>query len=181
MSAALRKDVSLYLVSERMCDVKLFQSMTPKQWPMLFPILNPLRFEKDELVCSQHEECNEMVIVINGSLFGSTQLAPNSVKKNGKSSYDRVISNGDSINVLCVFKIWNKCVETVQANTNIESYSLNADEFYEVFHLLFEFNKSRQQSFNVCCLLCCQLFNHANELDKTAFEDIVCQEVGSLL
>jgi hypothetical protein len=45
MSAALRRDVSVYLVSEKMRDVKLFQTMHPKLWPRLFPLLNPTRFE----------------------------------------------------------------------------------------------------------------------------------------
>ena len=44
-SASLRRDVSVYIVSVRMSDVKLFQTMNAKLWPKLFPILNPTTFE----------------------------------------------------------------------------------------------------------------------------------------
>ena len=135
MSAALRKDVSMFLVSERMSDVKFIQNIEPRRWSKLFPLLNPTRFERNELVCCQGEEVHEMVIVISGSLFGTTRLSARS-GKSGKLSLDREISNGDSINVLCIFKVWNRCVETVEAQSNVESYSLNADDFYEVSLLI---------------------------------------------
>ena len=57
-----------------MGDVKLFQSMNPKLWPKLFPLLNPTSFEPGELVCTQDDECNEMLIVLEGSAVGSTVL-----------------------------------------------------------------------------------------------------------
>eukprot|EP00613_Pedinella_sp_CCMP2098_P070924 CAMPEP_0171922782 /NCGR_PEP_ID=MMETSP0993-20121228/21458_1 /TAXON_ID=483369 /ORGANISM="non described non described, Strain CCMP2098" /LENGTH=86 /DNA_ID=CAMNT_0012560547 /DNA_START=1 /DNA_END=257 /DNA_ORIENTATION=+ len=37
MSAALRKDVSMFLVSERMSDVKFIQNIEPRRWSKLFP------------------------------------------------------------------------------------------------------------------------------------------------
>lgn len=74
MSSALRRDVSSYIVSVRMSDVKLFQSMNPKLWPRLFPLLNPTHFELGEHVCTQGEESSEMFIILDGSLSGQTLI-----------------------------------------------------------------------------------------------------------
>ena len=256
MSAALRKDVSVYIVKERMSDVKLFQTMNPKLWPRLFPILNPTTFEKGEFVCLQDEECSEMFIILEGSARGRTRLsdagnlvaeaarkahiavddfsdtatdplAPTQEKRRGASGDGdsggddgdadgdaggeavrapsrggrgdcgrrgspglrnnsghlgigleakrrrsdgsgrarlvvteengtkiRHIGAGDSINVLSVLKVWDKCVETVVAETRVESYAVSSDEFYA-------------------------LFNHDNEIDQQTFEQMRAQEVSS--
>jgi CRP-like cAMP-binding protein len=74
MSGALRRDVAVYIVSVRMSDVKLFQTMPAKLWPKLFPVLNPTTFELGEMVCLQDDECAEMFIVLEGSLQGWTVL-----------------------------------------------------------------------------------------------------------
>lgn len=69
-----------------------------------------------------------------------------------KAKKKRHIGSGDSINELCALKVWNRCVETVEALSNVSSYAVNADEFY-------------------------RLFNHDNEMDERAFLGIVSQEV----
>ena len=48
--------------------------------------------------------------------------------------------------------MWNRCVETVVCETNVESYAVNADEFY-------------------------LLFNHDNEIDQLTFDEMRKQEV----
>ena len=225
MSATLRRDVSVYLVSVRMSDVKLFQTLNPKIWPKLFPILNPTNFELGEMVCLQDDECSEMFIVLEGSLQGWTVLdtaaqeaskgvsptrtvdptarfaeagnksgtvsaaaaaTAGSALTNDKSSFSkgdlgkglnrvahvgraselpadaidneylkqRHIGAGESLNVLCVLKVWNRSVETVVAETPVEAYSVSADDFHG-------------------------LFNHDNELDRSTFEEMRHQELKS--
>jgi len=60
LSTSLRKEVSAYLVSDLMGQESFFMSMSPVLWPRLLPLLRPMRFEKDELICRQDEECTEM-------------------------------------------------------------------------------------------------------------------------
>ena len=55
LSTSLRKEVSAYLVSELMGDVEIFNNMSPTLWPSLLPLLRPMRFEADEVVCKQTE------------------------------------------------------------------------------------------------------------------------------
>ena len=64
----------------------------------------------------------------------------------------RHVGPGDSLNVLCVLKIWNRCVETVVSESVVESYAVSADDFYA-------------------------LFNHDNEIDQLTFEEMRAQEV----
>jgi len=103
MSSALRRDVSGYIVSVRMSDVKLFQSMNPKLWPRLFPLLNPSHFEVGECVCTQGEECGEMFIILEGSLSGQTLIdtmviGPSDGKLETKQSYQHLITNYNNNN-----------------------------------------------------------------------------------
>jgi len=224
MSTSLRKDVSEYIVSVRMGEVKLFQSMNRKLWPKLFPLLNPTSFEPCELVCCQDDECSEMLIVLDGSAAGSTALYFEDLLKarsaadgsglvdgddlaalfkqdllapveegytgeensnNGKrfslsgrslsaaekhfltkklgndldfnldhKMKERLIKAGDSINLLCALKIWNRCLETVVASNSasLEVYAVDADAFY-------------------------QLFNHDNEIDAATFKELCENEM----
>jgi hypothetical protein len=188
MSSSLRRDVSVYLVTERMGDVKIFQSLSPRLWPKLFPILNPTQFELHETVCTQGEECTEMLIILEGALLGVTivdaldvkaaaaesgltslnatgqELASTSrlsgsaysggAQSNNEQRKERNIGSGDSINILCVLKVWDRCVESVGAITPlVEAYAVNADAFF-------------------------QLFNQSSStIDELSFDDIVVQEV----
>jgi len=129
-----------------MRNVKLFQTMSPKLWPRLLPILNPTRFTPGEVVCQQEEECSEMLIINDGHLHGATEVLGAAARR------ERSLTSGDSINVLCVLKLWNRSVETVTALSNVGSYAVNSDEFYN-------------------------LFNHDNEIDSLAFADIVAREL----
>eukprot|EP00614_Pseudopedinella_elastica_P009557 CAMPEP_0172607538 /NCGR_PEP_ID=MMETSP1068-20121228/27690_1 /TAXON_ID=35684 /ORGANISM="Pseudopedinella elastica, Strain CCMP716" /LENGTH=935 /DNA_ID=CAMNT_0013410567 /DNA_START=183 /DNA_END=2990 /DNA_ORIENTATION=- len=147
MSASLRREVSTYLVAEKMRNVKIFQTMSPKLWPRLLPILNPTRFAQDEVVCEQGDEAAEMFIINEGQLLGVSEVPNAPLKPRARS-----ISSGDSINVLCVLKVWNRSVERVTALTHVGSYAVSSDEFYG-------------------------LFNHDNEIDSLAFADIVAHEL----
>ena len=49
-------------------------------------------------------------------------------------------------------QVWNRCVESVVCETNVESYAVSADEFY-------------------------LLFNHDNEIDQITFDEMRRQEV----
>jgi len=60
LSTTLRKEVSMYLVSELMGDVELFRNMSPVLLPRLLPLLRPMRFEAGENICIQGEECIEV-------------------------------------------------------------------------------------------------------------------------
>lgn len=40
---------------------------------------------------------------------------------------------GSMVNMLCVIKVWSKCVETVQATEKADCYALNAESFFAEF------------------------------------------------
>ena len=69
LSTSLRKEVSAYLVSELMGDVELFRNMSPVLLPRLLPLLRPMRFETDEQVCEQGEQCSEVSFFLSSSVF----------------------------------------------------------------------------------------------------------------
>jgi hypothetical protein len=100
LSTSLRKEVSAYLVSELMGDVSLFTSMSPLLWPHLLPILRPMRFEGEEIVCRQDEQCREMYVVLSGHLVGTTILV-------GAESRIRRITSGDSKCACCNNNFWS--------------------------------------------------------------------------
>jgi hypothetical protein len=45
----------------------------------------------------------------------------------------RVVGNGSSVNVLAVLGVWNRCVETVAAQVETESYAVSAADFANLF------------------------------------------------
>ena len=129
MSAALRMEVSAYIVSVQMSAVKIFQTMNPMLWSNLLPLLKPLRFDVGETVCTQHDECSEMYIVLNGELVGSSDV------KGEAHPRVREIGMGDSINILTVLRVWDRCIETVVVvgARFVESYAVSASDFYDLF------------------------------------------------
>ena len=128
LSTKLRKEVSSFLVAELMGSESFFMSMRPVLWPRLLPILRPMRFETDELICQQGEECTEMYVVLNGSLVGETR-----VKGEEDGQRVRHIAAGQSVNVLCVLGIWHRAVETVTAEVDVDSYAVSANDFASLF------------------------------------------------
>jgi len=133
LSTALRKEVSGYLVMQLMGPDSFLASMPATLWPRLLPMLRPMRFEADEMVCMQGEECTEMYVVLQGSLVGETKC------RGEVEPRIRHIAMGGSVNVLCVLGIWTRCVETVQAeqimagSTTTETYAVSASDFANLF------------------------------------------------
>jgi len=113
-------------------------------------------------VCVQDEESTEVLIIIDGILDGVTDVEPPSTGSwatdpaqdagVGGVMKQRRISTGDTVNVLCALKVWERCIETVVADVKAEAYAVNADEFYG-------------------------LFNHDNEIDEATFEDLRITEL----
>eukprot|EP00614_Pseudopedinella_elastica_P009436 CAMPEP_0172599062 /NCGR_PEP_ID=MMETSP1068-20121228/19154_1 /TAXON_ID=35684 /ORGANISM="Pseudopedinella elastica, Strain CCMP716" /LENGTH=747 /DNA_ID=CAMNT_0013399195 /DNA_START=167 /DNA_END=2406 /DNA_ORIENTATION=+ len=129
LSTALRKEVSSFLVKEAMGSDSFFVMMPQVLWPRLLPMLRPMRFEKDEVVCMQGEECTEMYVVLAGTLRGE-----NHVRGEPKDTpRHRHVMNGGTVNVLCCLKVWSYCVETVTATVPVESYAVTAKDFVSLF------------------------------------------------
>jgi hypothetical protein len=55
LSAALRKEVSAYLVVELMGRESFFMTIPNNLWSLLLPLLRPMRFEQGEVICTQDE------------------------------------------------------------------------------------------------------------------------------
>ena len=127
LSTALRKEVSSYLVMELMGDVELFRSMSSVLWPRLLPLLRPMRFEATELVCVQGEDCTEMYVVLQGSMRGIT------VVEREEEPRVRRIFTGDTVNILCVLGVWNRCIESTIAESSVESYAITEKDFASLF------------------------------------------------
>ena len=71
-----------------------------------------------------------MYIILTGRLHGITQV------QGEKQPRVRNIFGGDCVNITCVLKIWNLCVETVIADgAGVESYAITAEDFASLFYL----------------------------------------------
>jgi hypothetical protein len=127
LSTSLRKEVSGFLVSELMGDRSFFIKLPKSLWPKMLPLLRPMSFERGEVVCVQGEACSEMLVVLAGTLKGST------VVEGESEPWQRRITTGDSINVLLVLSIWSECIETVTAQVSAETYAISSDDFTSLF------------------------------------------------
>jgi hypothetical protein len=131
MSPLLRMEVSSYIVMVQMSDVKIFQTMDPLLWSNLLLLLRPIRFEIGDHVANQGEDCFEMYVVLKGDLAGESTLPDGTVKV-------RDIAVGDNINILCLLKVYDKCVENVEPLGSVDAYAISSEEFQD----LFDFNNS---------------------------------------
>jgi len=127
LSTALRKELALYLVQDLMGSESFFNKMPQVLWPRLLPLLSPMSFDKEEVVCSQGEEVTEMNVILSGSLTGSTWLDDEPEQRH------RRIRAGSDINVLCVLGIWDRCIETVVALEAVQTYAVSAKDFISLF------------------------------------------------
>jgi hypothetical protein len=71
-----------------------------------------------------------MYVVIYGALHGSTK-----VRSDPQEFGPRVrrINAGDTVNILCALGIWNRCLESVQADVPVESYAITEKDFVDLF------------------------------------------------
>jgi len=72
----------------------------------LLPLLQPMTIEANERLCKQGEECEEMYVVITGSMTGFSHSGDVDAEK--EPTVKRRMTKGDSINVLCLLEIWYK-------------------------------------------------------------------------
>lgn len=107
----------------QMSEVKLFQTMDPLLWSSLLMLLRPVRFEKTDHVACQGEDCYEMYVVLKGDLTGTSTLADGTMKA-------RDITTGDNINVLCLLKVWDKCVESVEPRGSVDAYAVSLSSIW---------------------------------------------------
>jgi len=132
MSTALRKDVSEFLVFDLMGSDSFFTTVSTTLWPRLLPLLQPMTIEANERLCKQGEECEEMYVVITGSMTGFSHSGDVDAEK--EPTVKRRMTKGDSINVLCLLEIWYKCVETVDSGpATAETYAVKSEEFVALF------------------------------------------------
>ena len=69
-----------------------------------------------------------MYIILSGRLHGITHVSGENVAR------VRNIFGGDCVNILCVLKIWNLCVETVIADSSgVETYAITSEDFASLF------------------------------------------------
>jgi hypothetical protein len=71
-------------------------------WPRLLPLLRPMRYEANETICKQEDDCIEMYILLSGRLLGST------VVEGEEYARLRHTASGGHFNVLCVLGVWKK-------------------------------------------------------------------------
>jgi hypothetical protein len=109
----------------------------------------------------------QMYVVISGALHGLTNVdSPEGVMittttgsepdlgggggdSGGLSVRSRRINAGDTVNILCALGIWNRCLESVQADVPVESYAVTEKDFESLFSaeadaLTFEELKERE-------------------------------------
>jgi len=132
MSQTLRRTVSAFLVSDLMGSDSFFSSMPPMLWPKLLPLLRPMRFEATEPVAVQGEECHDVLIVLTGSMTGEMVTTPETKTAKAKTSIRHIVT-GDCVNVLSAMGIWTRCVESVYADGNVETYACFTAEFRGLF------------------------------------------------
>jgi hypothetical protein len=130
LSQTLRRTVSAFLVSDLMGSDSFFSKMPPMLWPKLLPLLRPMRFEATETLAVQGEYCNEVYIIVTGSMTGKL-IVPG--EKTPNKPHTRHIITGDSVNVLSAVGVWTKCVETVSADGAVETYAVSTSEFRALF------------------------------------------------
>ena len=57
------------------------------------------------------------------------------LKASNEISFSRVIDNGGTVNICCLVKMWEKCLETVQSLESTDCYAISADKFFDVFEV----------------------------------------------
>ena len=81
LPTGLRKEVSSFLVVELLGNESFFMKMPPTLWPRLLPLLKPMGFEPCELVCTQGDDCTEMLVVVSGMLVGECRVSGESIPR----------------------------------------------------------------------------------------------------
>ena len=127
LSATLRKEVSGFLIEDLMGKESFFMTMPPTLWPRLLPLLKPMGFEADEVICLQDEDCAEMYVVVSGMFIGQCRVHGEPAPRK------RHVGVGGSVNALHAVNIWHKCLETVFAKEVTESYALNSRDMDTLF------------------------------------------------
>ena len=127
LSAGLRKEVSEYLVVELMGKESFFMTMPNTLWPRLLPLLRPMAFDKDEIVCTAGEESTDVYVVESG-LFAATMQV-----EGERGVRTRYVGMGGAVNSLHGLGIWFRCLETVTAMGAVQSYAVSAVDFASLF------------------------------------------------
>jgi hypothetical protein len=127
LSTGLRNEVSSFLVEDLLGKESFFMTMPPTLWPRLLPLLKPMGFEASELVCTQGDDCTEMLVVVSGMLVGECRVAGEPMPRK------RHVCVGGSVNTLRCLNIWAKCLETVKAQETSESYAITAHDVITLF------------------------------------------------
>jgi hypothetical protein len=163
LSAALRVEVTDFIMASLMEEVALFRLLPPTYWPFVLPLLRPCRFSAGEVLCVQGGEASEMYVILGGectetSLHGSLlpiaddveEIAPSigacdsgscssndtlggSPCSGGQVVSTRPIGVGDVVNPLAALGVWPKAVGTVVANEVTEAYAVVAKGFQALF------------------------------------------------
>jgi hypothetical protein len=128
----------LLIVTVTLLYFFFFQNMRCRR---LLPLLRPMGFEKDDVVCEQGEDAAEMYVVVSGTLMGETKMdTPKQsfqrLSSNSKIQFPtrlRHISVGGSVNTLHALGVWPQCLETVTAQQETETYALSEPDMRSLF------------------------------------------------
>jgi len=128
LSTPLRREVSEFLVKDLMGPDSFFVKMVPAAiWSQLLPVLRPMGFENEEVVCRQGEEASDFYVVVLGKCLGTIAVPGEAPPR------ERQITMGGSINQLYLMGVWHECLETVVCKSNVETYAVSAPAFAELF------------------------------------------------
>ena len=132
------EEVSEHLLKETMPNVRLFHSMSRTLWPRLLPLLRPVHFDAEQVLCSQGEDVTEMFVIISGCFQGVTWFEGGGGGRKGGGAGEgehktRRILHSNCVNVLSALGVWHNAVETVTAETPGETYALTHIDFAGLF------------------------------------------------
>ena len=97
-----------FLVKDLMGPDSFFVKMVPAAiWSQLLPVLRPMGFENEEVVCRQGEEASDFYVVVLGKCLGTIAVPGEAPPR------ERQITMGGSINQLYLMGVWHECLETV--------------------------------------------------------------------
>lgn len=123
LSTSLRKEVANFMVTELLGKESFLIHISQFLWPRLVPLLRPVMCENNEVLCTQHEHCTDLYVVVTGMLSGVCEVKG--------EFYPRVrhIVSGQCVNTTQGLAIWDTCVETIASSQVTETYSITVLDF----------------------------------------------------
>ena len=127
LSRTLRSEVAEFMLADMLGTVDIFRSVnstdSSEMWAAILPLLRPVKFEEDELLCEQGEDTQDLMVVIEGKVKCIAKLEDSEmavlsqhrsqeVPNTGRET--RILSTGDCINDVNMLRIWDHAVESAR-------------------------------------------------------------------